>query len=130
MSPLQPGEPLPELVVTPDKLLPVRYAGASGDFNPIHVDEEFARAVGLPGRILHGLWTMAQVARAHTEAAGGPATLRSLAVQFRGMGLPEQEITVTGTVRTVEDGIATVDAVATQADRPIVRDAVAELDLR
>ena len=50
----------------------VRYAGASGDFNPIHIDEEFAQQVGLPGRILHGLWTMAQVARAHTEAAGGP----------------------------------------------------------
>ena len=52
----------------------MRYAGASGDFNPIHIDEEFARAVGLPGRILHGLWTMAQVARAQTEAAGGPST--------------------------------------------------------
>ena len=50
----------------------VRYAGASGDFNPIHIDEEFAQQVGLPGRILHGLWTMAQVARAHTEAFGGP----------------------------------------------------------
>ena len=45
----------------------VRYAGASGDFNPIHIDEDFAQQVGLPGRILHGLWTMAQVARAHTE---------------------------------------------------------------
>ena len=42
----------------------MRYAGASGDFNPIHIDEEFARQVGLPGRILHGLYTMAQVARA------------------------------------------------------------------
>ena len=53
--------------MTPDKYLTVRYAGASGDFNPIHIDEEFARAVGLPGRILHGLWTMAQVARAQTD---------------------------------------------------------------
>ena len=48
----------------------VRYAGASGDFNPIHLDDEFAQLVGLPGRILHGLWTMAQVARATTESAG------------------------------------------------------------
>ena len=61
-----------ELRVTPDPYLTVRYAGASGDFNPIHIDEEFAKQVGLPGRILHGLWTMAQVARAHTDAAGGP----------------------------------------------------------
>ena len=58
--------------------LTVRYAGASGDFNPIHIDEEFAKQVGLPGRILHGLWTMAQVARAQTEA-GGRARTRSSA---------------------------------------------------
>ena len=85
--------------VTPDKYLTARYAGASGDFNPIHIDEEFARAVGLPGRILHGLWTMAQVARAQTEAAGGPEHLKRLSVQFRGMGVPEQEVVVKGTVR-------------------------------
>ena len=130
MAPLRPGDELPDLVVTPDRHLTIRYAGASGDFNPIHIDEEFARAVGLPGRILHGLWSMAQVARAQTEAAGGPATLRGLTVQFRGMGLPEEELRVTGTVRTVEAGIATVDAAAAQGDNVIVRNAVAELDLR
>ena len=96
---LQVGSEIPEVRVTPDKYLTARYAGASGDFNPIHIDEEFARAVGLPGRILHGLWTMAQVARAQTEAAGGPEHLKRLSVQFRGMGVPEQEIVVTGTVR-------------------------------
>src|SRR5919109_2338105 len=53
-----------ELKVTPDKYVPHRYAGASGDFNPIHIDPEFAKQVGLPGNILHGLYTMAQVARA------------------------------------------------------------------
>src|SRR5918912_2328613 len=103
MASFEVGQSLPELRVTPDRYLTVRYAGASGDFNPIHIDEEFARAVGLPGRILHGLWTMAQVARALTEAAGGPDRLRRLSVQFRGMGLLEQEITVSGTVRQVED---------------------------
>ena len=95
-----------ELRVTPDQYVTVRYAGASGDFNPIHIDEEFAQSVGLPGRILHGLWTMAQVARAHTDAAGGPESLKSLSVQFRGMGRMEQEITVTGTVREVDGGTA------------------------
>src|SRR5213076_3288919 len=105
---------VPELKVTPDRYLTVRYAGASGDFNPIHIDEDFARQVGLPGRILHGLYTMAQVARAQTEAAGGPEKLRRLTVQFRGMGLPEQEITVSGTVREVRGGVAVVDTVAEQ----------------
>ena len=64
---------VPELRVTPDRYLTYRYAGASGDFNPIHIDEEFARSVGLPGRILHGLYTMAVVARAQTEAAAEQA---------------------------------------------------------
>ncbi len=91
-----------ELKVTPDRYLTVRYAGASGDFNPIHIDEEFAKQVGLPSRILHGLWTMAQVARAHTEALGGPDKLERLSVQFRGMGVMEEEVVVTGTVREVD----------------------------
>ena len=59
-----------ELTVTPNPYVTVRYAGASSDFNPIHIDEEFAKNVKLPRRILHDLWTMAQVARAHTDAAG------------------------------------------------------------
>ena len=117
-----------ELKVTPDPYVTVRYAGASGDFNPIHIDEEFAKQVGLPGRILHGLWTMAQVARAHTEAAGGPDTLKRLSVQFRGMGRLNEEIVVTGTVRDVADGVATVDSEAVQSGHRIIRNAVAELD--
>jgi acyl dehydratase len=126
---LKPGGQIPQLSVTPDKYLTNRYAGASGDFNPIHIDEEFARAVGLPGRILHGLWTMAQVARAQTEAAGGPEHLKRLSVQFRGMGLPEQEIVVSGTVRKVEDGRVVVATVAEQAGRQIIRNAEAELEI-
>jgi acyl dehydratase len=127
MAELNEGASLPDLKVTPDRYLTVRYAGASGDFNPIHIDEEFAKQVGLPGRILHGLYTMAQVARAQTEAAGGPEKLKRLAVQFRGMGLPEQEITVSGTVREVRDGVAVVDTVAEQGGKQIIRNAEAEL---
>jgi len=123
------GAELPELKVTPDKYLTVRYAGASGDFNPIHIDEEFARAVGLPGRILHGLFSMALVARAATEAAGSPASLKRLSVQFRGMGLPEQEITVTSTVASVEDGVAVLEVEAVQGGNTIIRGGRAELQL-
>ncbi len=129
MSELNAGEQIPQLSITPDKYLTNRYAGASGDYNPIHIDEEFARAVGLPGRILHGLWTMAQVARAQTDAAGGPEHLKRLSVQFRGMGMPEQEVVVTGTVREVADGRAIVETVAEQAGKQIIRNAEAELEI-
>ena len=69
MSALSAGCPISRSPRT--SYLTYRYAGASGDFNPIHIDEEFAKSVGLPGRILHGLWTMSQVARA--VSAGGRA---------------------------------------------------------
>jgi acyl dehydratase len=126
---MQSGEQLPELRVTPDRYLTVRYAGASGDFNPIHIDDEFAQQVGLPGKILHGLWTMAQVARAQTEAAGGPQALKGLEVQFRGVGLPEREITVTSTVQEVADGVAVVHTVAEQDGKAMIRNAEARLDV-
>ncbi|HXP36515.1 MAG TPA: MaoC/PaaZ C-terminal domain-containing protein [Solirubrobacteraceae bacterium] len=129
MTELTSGQQIPQVSVTPDKYLTNRYAGASGDFNPIHIDEEFARAVGLPGRILHGLWTMAQVARAQTEAAGGPAALKRLSVQFRGMGVPEQEVLVSGTVRESSGGHVLIDTVAEQAGKQIIRNAEAELEL-
>ena len=122
------GDRIPELKVTPDAGLTTRYKDASGDPNPIHTDEEFARNVGLPGCILHGLYSMAQVARANTAAAGGdPRNLKRLAVQFRGMGFPEQEITVTGTVKEERDGRAVVDTVAEQSGNQIIKNAEAEL---
>jgi acyl dehydratase len=119
-----------ELKVTPDKYLPYRYAGASGDFNPIHIDVDFAKSVGLPQNILHGLYSMAQVARACTNAAGGdPRSLRRLSVQFRGMGLPEQEIVVTGEVKEEDGERALVAAEAVQGDTRIIRKAEAELTI-
>jgi acyl dehydratase len=127
---LSSGDGLPELRVTPDKYVPHRYAGASGDFNPVHIDPEFAKAVGLPGSILHGLWTMAQVARAQTAATGGdPRTLKRLSVQFRGMGFPEQEIVVSSTVKQADDGRVVTDTVAEQAGNQIIRNAEATLEL-
>jgi acyl dehydratase len=123
---LEQGQTI-ELRITPDPYVTVRYAGASGDFNPIHIDEQLAKQVGLPGRILHGLWTMAQVARAHTEAAGGPEHLKRLAVQFRGMGRLEEEIVVRGAVREVDGDIAIVDSEAEQGGQRIIRNGEAEV---
>ena len=118
-----------DLKVTPDRYLPHRYAGASGDFNPIHIDADFAKQVGLPSNILHGLYTMAQVARASVNAAGGdPRGLKRLSVQFRGMGLPEQEITVTGSVKEESGGRVVIATEAEQGGKKIIKNAEAELE--
>jgi acyl dehydratase len=128
MADLNVGDAVPELRVTPDKYLPHRYAGASGDFNPIHIDDEFAKAVGLPRNILHGLYSMGLVAKANAALAGGdPRALKRLSVQFRGMGLPEQEIVVSGTVKAVEGDRVTIDTVAAQGETQIIKNAVAEI---
>jgi 3-hydroxybutyryl-CoA dehydratase len=127
---LNEGEQIPELRVTPDKYLPHRYAGASGDFNPIHIDDEFAKMVGLPRNILHGLYTMGLVAKANAALAdGNPRALKRLSVQMRGMGVPEQEIVVTGTVKSSDGGRVVVDTVATQGETALIKNAEAELEL-
>ena len=124
------GDKIEELRVTPDKYVPHRYAGASGDYNPIHIDREFAQQVGLPSNILHGLYGMAQVARAAQAAAGGdPRRVKRLSVQFRGMGFPEQEIVVSGDVKSVADGRAVIATEAAQGDNRIIRNAEAEIEV-
>jgi acyl dehydratase len=130
MSDLSVGDQVPKLSVTPDKFLPHRYAGASGDFNPIHIDDEFAKAVGLPRNILHGLYSMGLVAKANAAIAGGdPRALKRLSVQFRGMGMPEQEIVVSGTVKSVAGDRIVVDTVAQQGETAIIKNAEAEVQL-
>jgi acyl dehydratase len=130
MADLNVGDTIPELRVTPDKYLPHRYAGASGDFNPIHIDPEFAKAVGLPSTILHGLYMMGLVARAGAAVAGGdPRALKRLSVQFRGMGAPETEIVVSGTVKSVDGDTVVIDTVAAQGDNQTIRNAEAEVQL-
>jgi acyl dehydratase len=130
MADLNAGDQVQELRVTPDKYLPHRYAGASGDFNPIHIDDELAKAVGLPRNILHGLYTMGLVARASAAVADGdPRALKRLSVQMRGMGVPEQEIVVTGTVKSVDGNRVTIDTVAAQGETQIIKNAEAEVEL-
>lgn len=130
MADLNVGDQIPELRVTPDKYLPHRYAGASGDFNPIHIDDEFAKMVGLPRNILHGLYSMGLVAKANAALAGGdPRSLKRLSVQMRGMGVPEQEIVVTGTVKSAEGDRVVVDTVAAQGDNVLIKNAEAEVQV-
>jgi len=96
----------------------VRYAGASGDFNPIHWNERFAKEVGLPDVIAHGMFTMATAVRVVTDWAGDPGAVLEYSVRFtRPVVVPDPQgatITVSGEVRTVrEDGTAEVDLTAT-----------------
>jgi acyl dehydratase len=97
----------------------VRYAGASGDFNPIHWSDRIATAVGLPGVIAHGMFTMALVARAVTEWTGDPGAIVEYRVRFtRPVVVPDTddgtELTVTGAVRsTTDDGYRVLDLTAT-----------------
>jgi acyl dehydratase len=130
MAGVSQGDAIPELKETPDKYLPHRYAGASGDFNPIHIDPEFAKQVGLPGNILHGLYMMALVARANAALADGdPRALKRLSVQFRGMGAPEQEIVVSGEVTSVNGSKVAIECEARQGDNRVIRNGEAEVEL-
>ncbi|WP_328370115.1 MaoC family dehydratase [Micromonospora zamorensis] len=96
----------------------VRYAGASGDFNPIHWSDRVAIKVGLPGVIAHGMFTMALVGRAITEWAGAPDAVVEYNVRFtRPVVVPDDdqgtEIEVTARVREVtEDGLTRIDVTA------------------
>ena len=73
------------------------YADASGDQNPIHLDDDFARSVGLPGVIAHGMLQMGVLATVAAEEAGGPEHLRRIFVRFAGMVEPGDTVTFTAT---------------------------------
>ena len=90
------------------------YADASGDHNPIHVDPEFARSVGLPGTIAHGLLDMAILAEAVARWAGGYERVASVSCRFSKPLLPGQTITCTGRVTEIDDreGIAVLEVAA------------------
>jgi acyl dehydratase len=94
----------------------VHYAGASGDFNPIHWSERFATKVGLPGVIAHGMLTMALVGRAVTDWAGAPDAVLDYSVRFsRPVPVPDDEtgteIEVSAEVKSITDEGHTVLAI-------------------
>ena len=123
---MKPDETIPPLRHLPDKDVTRRYAAASGDHNPIHVDPAAARAAGLPAPILHGLYTMAQVARCASRA-GEDRELRRLAVDFRALGFPGEEIEVSGTVADASEDHLRLHLVARQGRRRLIRNASATL---
>jgi acyl dehydratase len=117
--PAEVGAELPEQVFRVTRADLVRYAGASGDFNPIHWSDRTATAVGLPGVIAHGMLTMALAGRAVTAWTGDPAALVEQHVRFgRPVVVPDDdqgaEITVRGKVAALlDDGRARVDLTVT-----------------
>jgi acyl dehydratase len=97
------GGPLPEIVKAPvTKVQLVMYAGASGDFNPIHTDDEAARERGLSGVIAHGMLSMAFLGQL-AESAFEAGSVRKLEVNFRGMISPGDVITLRGHVAEILD---------------------------
>jgi acyl dehydratase len=129
------GSPLPthRFTVRRDDL--ARYAAASGDTNPIHLDEAVARSVGLPGVVAHGMLTMAMAGRALTSWAGGPGTVKEYAVRFiRPVPVPAgdegAEIEVGGTVtERPDDGTAWIDLSVTCAGQRVLGKARAHVRL-
>ena len=99
---VQVGDALPEVAETIERVDLIRYAGASGDFNPIHWSDDIAHAVGLPGVIAHGMYSMAVAARMVAGWAGDPAAIRRLRVRFSAMIQPGQTLTAKGEVAEVD----------------------------
>jgi acyl dehydratase len=108
---VQVGSEIPALGKGPIQQIQLtRYAGASGDFNPIHQDDEFAKAAGMGGVFGHGMLTMGFVAQAVTDWAGA-GSVRKIGVRFIGLVRLKDVITCKGRVldKTSKDGVHTVD---------------------
>ena len=126
LADLTVGTQLPEQVYRVTRADLVRYAGASGDFNPIHWNQRVATSVGLPDVIAHGMFTMALTGRAVTDWTGDPGALLEYQVRFsRPVVVPDDdagaEVTVRGTVAALlEDSRARVDLTVTSGGEKVL----------
>ncbi|MFI8518945.1 MaoC family dehydratase [Streptomyces sp. NPDC085481] len=123
---VEAGTELPAQTFPVTRATLVRYAGASGDFNPIHWNEKFAREVGLPDVIAHGMFTMAEAIRVVTDWAGDPAAVVEYGVRFtKPVVVPNDDegavIEVSAKVAAkLEDGLVRVDLTATAAGQKVL----------
>ncbi len=114
---LEVGDELPELARLVTAVDVKAYADASGDQNPLHQDEAFARSVGFPGIIAHGMFTMGHMAAAVTAFAKDPSAVLEIAAQFRAPVFMGDTIVAGGRVRSLADGTATLETwVRTERD--------------
>jgi acyl dehydratase len=122
---IEVGTELPPLTVTFRREDLVRYAGASGDFNPIHWSDRMAAALGLPGVIAHGMLTMASAARVVTDWLDDPADLVEYGVRFtKPVVVPDDDkgasVTFSATVEKVADGLAEIDITAVAGEEKVL----------
>jgi acyl dehydratase len=111
------GTELPTIEQTSSLMTSVMYAGASGDMNPLHYDEAFASQVSPTGGIIaHGMYSMGLASRVLTQWAGGPEHVVSVEVRFTKPWPLGSTTTFGGTVKSVEDGLATVELWADNDD--------------
>ncbi len=132
MPDIQPGDILGELRVPVTRFDVVRYSGASTDFNEIHFSDRRAKAIGLPGVLAHGMWTMGAGLKLVTDWAGDPGRVTRYRVRFtRPVVVPDTdegtEVVYTGTVTDVVDGLATVNLTATCENAEVLGAARAEV---
>ena len=128
------GTDLPSLSVRFTRERLVRYAGASTDFNPIHYSEHFARQVGLPGVIAHGMLTMGTALRVVTNWVGDPSRVISYAVRFtRPVVVPDDadgvDVEFSGSVSAIDGSLVTISLEATRDGQRVLGAARAEVDL-
>lgn len=128
------GTEIPVLATMVTRETLVRYAGASGDFNPIHFSDFHAHALGLPGVIGHGMLTMGLALRAVTDWAGDPARIKGAFVRFtRPIPVADDaigaELVVTGTITKIIDGVATVQLDVRHEQEKVLGMATAEVDV-
>jgi len=125
MKTIEAGTELPPLTVTFRREDLVRYAGASGDFNPIHWSDRMAGALGLPGVIAHGMLTMASAARVVTDWISDPADLLEYGVRFtKPVVVPDEDkgvnVTFSAKVDKVTDGRAEIDITAVAGEEKVL----------
>ena len=133
-GPVEKGTELPPLELRVTRADLVRYAGASGDLNPIHWSDRVATGVGLPGVIAHGMLTMALAGRLVTQWVGDPSAVRSYGVRFtRPVVVPDDDegalVELSGKVTDVADGIAKIAITARFDGKTVLGRAIAEVAL-
>ena len=112
-----------------DRYRAIYYAGASGDYNPIHIDPEFGKMVGLGGAILQGLCTLAFAAKAVTDWTGDPGKLKKIKCRFSAPVMMEDTISVHGTVAFVQAGRVKVELqVINQTGAEVLQNVEAEVE--